>query len=263
MCRLFGLYANGLVDVGFSFYRSPRESFVRLSYDNPSGWGIAWFDDEWHIYKEPQPLFLSGKARDLVEKRVRGRIIVSHVRFASVGRESLENTHPWLYRGWVFAHNGTINREALLKLLRREYWGFEGNTDSEAFFHLIIQEVTDLGDPVEGIVSAVKRIVDRGIDFSSLNFIASDGERLYALRYATRRLGYYTLYYLERPREKLGLRKLSRETRQLILMKLARGEKAVIIASEPMSDEPHWELIPNKHLVVIDPNLTLELIPIE
>ena len=263
MCRLFGLYANRLVNVGFSFYESPRGSFERLSYDNPSGWGIAWFDDEWHIYKEPQPLYLSGKARDLVEKRVRGRIIVSHVRLASIGRKSLENTHPWLYRNWVFAHNGTINREAPLKLLRREHWNFEGDTDSEVFFHLIIQEVIDLGDPVEGIVSAIKKIVSRGIAFSSLNFIASDGEKLYALRYATRRLSYYTLYYLVRPREKLELRKLSRETRQLILMKLTRGEKAVIIASEPMSDEPYWKPIPNKHLVIISPNLNVKLIPIK
>lgn len=263
MCRLFGLYANRLVDVGFSFYKSPKESFVRLSYDNSSGWGIAWFDDEWHIYKEPQPLYLSDKAKVLVEKRVRGRIIVSHVRLASVGRESLENTHPWLYRGWVFAHNGTINRKALLKLLRREYQDFEGDTDSETFFHLIVQEIEDLSNPVEGIISAIKKNVSKGVVFSSLNFIASDGKRLYALRYATKRLSYYTLYYLDRPREGLELRKLSKETQQLILTKLAHGEKAVVIASEPMSDEPYWKPIPNKHLVIISPNLNVELIPIK
>ena len=142
MCRLFGLYANRLVDVGFSFYRSPEKSFMELSYDNPSGWGIAWLDKEgWHIYKGPQPLYLSDKARGLVEKRVRGRIIVSHIRLASVGNESLENTHPWLYRGWVFAHNGTIrNRRALLELVDKKYHDFEGNTDSEAvsYTHLTL-----------------------------------------------------------------------------------------------------------------------------
>ncbi len=264
MCRLFGLYANRLVDVYFSFYRSPKESFVRLSYDNPSGWGVAWFNGrEWHIYKEPRPLYSSTKAKEHIKKNVHGKIIVSHIRLASVGSESLENTHPWLYRGWVFAHNGTINRKALLKLLRREYQDFEGDTDSEAFFHLIIQEIEDLGGPVEGIMSAVKKIVNRGIVFSSLNFIASDGERLYALRYATKRLSYYTLYYLERPREGFELRKLSKETRQLILTKLAHGEKAVVIASEPMSDEPYWKPIPNKHLVIISPSLNVELIPIK
>jgi len=266
VCRLFGLYANRPVDVGFSFYESPEKSFVELSQDNPSGWGIAWLDDEcWHIYKEPQPLYLSDKARNLVEKRVRGRIIVSHIRRASPGIPvRRENTHPWLYRGWVFAHNGTIrNRRALLELVDKKYRGFEGSTDSEVFFHLIIQEVESLGDPVEGIRSAIEKIAAKGIGFSSLNFIASDGKRLYALRYATTNLDYYTLYYLERPRKGFELKKLSKETQQLIAMKLALGERAVIVASEPMSDEPYWTLIPNKHMVVVDPNLNIELITVE
>jgi len=45
-------------------------------------------------------------------------------------------------------------------------------------------------------------------------------------------------------------------------MKLASGEKAILVASEPMSDEPYWKLIPNKHLIVIDQNLNIEKIPL-
>jgi len=128
MCRLFGLYANKPVSVGFSFYESPRGSFEELSYRNPSGWGIAWLDEEgWHIYKEPHLLYKSREAREYIETRVFGRIIVSHVRLASVGNESLENTHPWLYHGWVFAHNGTISRRPLLELIHEEYKRLRGN----------------------------------------------------------------------------------------------------------------------------------------
>ncbi len=43
MCRLFGLYANKLVNVYFSFFEAER-SFEDLSKKNPDGWGIAWFD---------------------------------------------------------------------------------------------------------------------------------------------------------------------------------------------------------------------------
>lgn len=46
-------------------------------------------------------------------------------------------------------------------------------------------------------------------------------------------------------------------------MKLARGERAILVASEPMSDEPYWKPIPNKHMVVVDPNLSIELITVE
>ena len=174
-----------------------------------------------------------------------------------------ENTHPWLYRGWAFAHNGSIDREALLRLLHDEYKDLEGDTDSEVFFHLIVQEVERQGDPIEGIMSAIEKIVNNNIRFSSLNFITSDGEKLYALRYATTHLSYYTLYCIERPREGFELKRLSKETRQLIAMKLARGERAVLVASEPMSDEPYWKPIPNKHLVVIDANLDVKLVHVK
>jgi len=264
MCRLFGLYANRPVDVLFSFYMAPEESFADLSRWNPHGWGIAWLDGgQWRIYKEAGPLYKSNEARSLIRNYVHGRIIVSHVRLATAGEPRRENAHPWLYRGWVFAHNGSMTRRAILKLLRDEYRDLEGETDSEVFFHLIIQEVRDLGDPVEGIKRAIEKIIESGIQFTSLNFIASDGAKLYALRYANTRLSYYTLYYIERPREGLELKRLSKETRQLISMKLARGEKAVIVASEIMSDEPHWRQIPNKHLMIINEDLSVELIPIE
>ena len=254
MCRLFGLYANKPVDVSFSFYKA-RKSFEKQSESNRQGWGIAWFDGvKWSIYKEPQPLYASRLAKGLA-KQALGKIIIAHVRLATHGMLTRENTHPWLYKGWVFAHNGTIDAEGLSNLLREEYRDFEGETDSERFFHLIIQEVEELGDPIDGIKSAVRKVEEENIYFSSLNFIASDGERLYALRYAAESENYYTLYYTKRPGEP-PLRMLSKETKQLIEVKLARGERAVLIASEPMTEE-EWKLIENRHLVVVDADLNI------
>jgi predicted glutamine amidotransferase len=66
MCRLFGLYANEAVNVQFSFYEA-EESIEKLSLGNPDGWGIAWYDSsEWHLYKEPGPLYKSYKAKGLI-----------------------------------------------------------------------------------------------------------------------------------------------------------------------------------------------------
>ena len=262
MCRLFGLYANKPVNVHFSFYESPVESFSKQSLRNPHGWGIAWFDEkEWHLYKEPCPLFESIIAKEFIRDWIRGKIIISHVRLSSCGKIKKENTHPWLYKGWAFAHNGTIDdvRE-LEKLISDEYKDFKGETDSERLFHLIVQEINNLEDPVEGIKSAVEKLLKNNISFSSLNFLLSDGNKLYALRYATKSLDYYTLYYIERPKEGCDLEKLSQETQQLIKMKLAYGERAIIIASEKMSDEPYWKEIPNKHLVIVDSELDIKII---
>jgi len=258
---LFGLYANRLVNVEFSFFETAR-SLKYLSTFNPSGWGIAWFNGkEWRLHREPIALYESRRAREYV-RAVRGLIIVSHVRLATHGDKRVENTHPWLYRGrYVFAHNGSLDRETLLELLLPEYRDLEGETDSEVLFHLVVQETESTGDFTEGVRRAVEKIRSAGVRFNSLNFVASDSVNLYALRYAKSNLDYYTLYYLERPREALYLEKLSEKTAQLIRVKLARGEKALIVASEPLTEED-WLEIPNKHLLVVNRNLKTKLVKI-
>jgi predicted glutamine amidotransferase len=257
LCRLFGLYANIPVDVEFSFYHA-KNSIAQLSHYNYSGWGIAWFNGEkWELVKEPSALHVSKKARSTA-RRVRGLIIISHVRLATTGGETLGNTHPWLYKGYVFAHNGTVDRRDLLRLIRQEYSDFEGETDSEALFHLIVQEAVDAGCFLEGVRRALEKINEGEVRYSSLNFLASDGHQLYALRYANHSLWYYTLYYLERPRGPLSLNKLSESTLQLIRAKLAHGEKAVLVASEPLTEE-NWLEIPNKHMLIVDKDLSVKL----
>jgi glutamine amidotransferase len=260
MCRLFGLYANRAVNVNFSFYEAEK-SLEKLSIRNPHGWGIAWFDNGWNLHKEPGPLYLSKDAQRLA-KNVSGIIVISHVRYATHGKAKLENTHPWLYKGYVFAHNGTIDkRNKVLELLSPEYRDLEGDTDSEALFHLIIQEADETNDFVEGVERAIAKINANNISYDSLNFIASDGKKLYALRYTKEGLNRYTLFYLKRPREGLRLEGFSAKTAQLIRMKLASGEKAIIVASEKYTKEP-WEYIPNKHMLIIDARLNTELINI-
>jgi hypothetical protein len=70
----------------------------------------------------------------------------------------LENTHPWLYRGYVFAHKGTIGRSGVLKLLSPEYEGLEGDTNSEVVFHLMVQVIESSDDIMEGVGGIVTLI---------------------------------------------------------------------------------------------------------
>ena len=261
MCRLFGLYANKLVNAYFSFFEAKR-SFENLSREHSQGWGIAWFDGfKWDLYKEPQSLHESNEAKRRI-KNIRGIIIISHVRRASQGEVKKENTHPWLYKDYVFAHNGDANREKLLNLLSENYKDLEGETDSEVLFHLIVQETENSGEFIEGVRRAIARINSNNIYYTSLNFVASDGRKLYALRYADEDLLYrYTLYYLKRPREGLKIDKVSEKTAQLIRMKLAAGEKAIIVASEKLTEE-EWEEIPNKHMLIVNKDLSTELVEI-
>ena len=138
----------------------------------------------------------------------------------------------------------------------------EGETDSELFFRLIIQEVFRAEDSIRGIRNAVRKILDNNIYFKSLNFVASDGKRLYALRYFNVEPYRYTLYYIERPITD-DFQGLSDVTKQLIETKLRTGERAIIIASEKLSDEKYWREIPNGCLLVIGNNLKPQLMSIQ
>jgi hypothetical protein len=78
-------------------------------------------------------------------------MIVGHVRVGTVGEPKNENTHPFRFRSWLFAHHGTIPdfdrvRPELLRtvpdyLLRN----IRGQTDSELLFHLMLAVLHDAG----------------------------------------------------------------------------------------------------------------------
>jgi hypothetical protein len=44
-------------------------------------------------------------------------------------------------------------------------------------------------------------------------------------------------------------------------MKLAAGEKAIIVASEKLTEE-EWDEIPNKHMLIVNKDLSTELVEI-
>lgn len=102
---------------------------------------------------------------------VRTDVLIGHMRHATVGATKNENTHPFRFRQWVFAHHGTIGaaageidadaltrfaalRGALLEhipdFLRRN---IRGETDSEHLFHLFLSQLHKAGKLDDALVS--------------------------------------------------------------------------------------------------------------
>lgn len=261
MCRLFGLVANKPVDVRFSFNEA-QSSLRSQSAKNPDGWGIAWYKSPGiaQVCKEPIAAKESGVFTCHVEK-VRSNLIVAHVRKATEGCNREENTHPFKYEKWVFAHNGGIKsfsrlRERLSLDLKKR---IQGATDSEVYFYWLLQCTDKAGSSaVEGIRTAICEIASSH-EHSGLNFLLSDGCSLYAFRYGRDRRDYYSLFYLKRgPTSPSDLDFVSKETNQLIEYKRAHGEEAVLIASEQLTQGEAWQEIPWGSLVVVQPNLMVE-----
>ncbi len=216
--------------------------------DNPHGWGIGWYENEKpKIEKYGESAFYSQIFDELV-KEIKSKIFIAHVRSASSGRvHSDRNAHTFQYKNYIFAHNGTINKERIQKLLESPYdKDFTSEPiDSEIYFRFQIQNIEKENDMIKGVSKCVKEIIK---DSRGANFILTDGKNLYAFRYGK------SLYILKR----LNLSPLSacsKETYTLIESKMSTGEKAVLIASEKLTKDEEWELFYDGELCIIYKNL--------
>lgn len=254
MCRLFGLVANREVDIKFSMLEA-QTSFKSLGKCNPHGWGIGWYDDKGkaHIEKYGESAFKSEKFDNLV-KEITSKIFIAHVRYASSGSPcSDKNAHPFLYKDWIFAHNGTVKKERLLKLLNPPYTqGFTSEPiDSEVYFRLLLQCIEEKCDVKEGLLEGIRKVI---VDDNGANFLLSDGKNLYAFRHGKE------LYYLERKPDG-PICSYSKETNALIESKRIMGEKAVLVCSEKLTDES-WKEAEEDSILIIEPDLKISVVEV-
>ena len=253
MCRLLGLVANKPVDMEFSLSK-----FKKFAAYNPDGWGIGWYEhNSPMIFKQG----ISAKAKESqlpeLSKTVRSKIIIAHVRKGTGAPPSKVNSHPFRYKNWLFAHNGSVDRDYLLSLLKDKYKKkLKGETDSEVYFYWILQCIEESKDVIEGVKKAVNIVTSSS--YSGLNFLLSDGKCIYSFRYSKRHKNYYSLWLLKRePFESGAFEFESKETKALLYGKLLKGEKAVLVCSEALTKEK-WKKIKFGNMLIIKPDLNTE-----
>ncbi|MEM4195361.1 MAG: class II glutamine amidotransferase [Candidatus Anstonellales archaeon] len=254
MCRLLGLVANKPVDIEFSLEKFSK----KFSTDNPDGWGIGWYENNSPmVFKQGISALDKESQLSSFSKRVISKIIIAHVRKGTGAPPSEINSHPFQYKNWLFAHNGSVDREYLFSLLKREYRKeVKGETDSEVYFYWILQCVEESKDVIEGIKKAIDEVTSRR--YSGLNFLLSDGKCLYSFRYSKNSKNYYSLWVLERKPSESGLFEFeSRETKALLRSKSLSGERAVLVCSEPLTEEK-WEEIKFGNMLIIESDLSMK-----
>ncbi len=114
-------------------------------------WGLGFYQGgEVLLQRRPKPPTEPVDFYALT-KDLRTDVVIGHVRAGTVGKPKNENTHPFRFRSWLFAHHGTIPkfetvREEMLRavpdFLRRN---IRGQTDSEHLFHLLLAFLHDAG----------------------------------------------------------------------------------------------------------------------
>ncbi|MEA2410417.1 MAG: hypothetical protein QOC77_978 [Thermoleophilaceae bacterium] len=214
MCRVLGSVAAEPVSLRHELLEAANP-LIRASGE---GWGIAAYRRA--EGEEPVCQRFPDGAAEHSAVDTPARLHNAHARRATVGERSAENTHPFCLGPYTFSHNGTILN--IDRLLDSNVEPCAGDTDSERLFRLVMHHI-DANDPTDGLRYAVRATVER-FPFSSLSFLFSDGEKLYAYR-----LGLCELHWLSRPGQ-------------------------LIVASEPVTGEDEsWHAVKQDVLLVLDP----------
>lgn len=238
MCELLGLNFNRDVVSSFSF-----SGFRQRGKDNSDGWGLAYYNSgKAEIIKEASDASESILADSIRYNRfIRSKIYIAHVRYATKGDKSFENTHPFKKelngKEYIFAHNGTIENFREFKL---DKFKPEGQTDSEHIFCYLLDRISEKGIKSwdENNFIWLYNILSDLNGHGKLNCLFSDGEYLFCYRDNYSSVG---LNYVLRKAPFDGDIKFKDEDFDMnIFLKKFPAEKGYIIATEPLTNE-QWQ----------------------
>lgn len=164
MCRM-------LLTIGKSSDLSPYLDFLydmaNNGKNNPHLDGFGYV-----LYRKGE--IIVKRSVDPIEKEqnLYGNVLLAHARKISSSEKSINNTQPFVSSIMSFAHNGTIKG-----------LGREDRSDSYLFFKMILEGFA------KGVTNARQK------EFSSINFLITDGNYAAAYREARENLGYFSLFY--------------------------------------------------------------------
>jgi predicted glutamine amidotransferase len=278
MCRLYGFRGSEETKVECTLVHAQNallhQSFSDLrGKSHPDGWGIGFYHDSTPEVERRAAAAFKDLYFNQTAERVYSRTVVAHIRMATVGAVSTENTHPFTFGPWVFAHNGTFTafdvlEERLVEDTGPRMQAFrKGSTDSEQIFLWLLSRLQRAGlDPGKPCpeLDRLKGVVSEGISrlarwcaesapdpVPKLNILLTDGRFLVATRWN------HTLYWVDRQ----GIRDCELCGIPHVHHDPKTRYRAVVVASEPITNED-WREIPNLSLLAINSDIEAAIEPI-
>jgi glutamine amidotransferase len=269
VCRWLGYFGNP-VRPDFLLYRAERglidQSFEAREMAHPmnaDGFGIGWYGTAPRpgVYRNVAPAWGDENLRELCSQ-LETPLFLAHVRASTGSPVQQTNCHPFRHGRWLFVHNGYIEghqkvrRELLYMVDPALFDEIHGTTDSELMFFLALSlglEEEPLGalERMAGLVEAVGR--RQGIEYPlQMTIGLSDGERLYAVRYASGSQQ-NTLY------ESSSVDALKRFYPNVPEVQ-ALSEDATTVVSEPLASlRAAWHEIPHSTALIVQEGADEEL----
>jgi len=233
MCRLLGItnfqYAQHQQIVR-NFCDLARTGMV-MAGDPPGhgdGWGLAFYrNGKWEVHKSGMNLLEeTDRVLGILSEAGKCSVMILHLRKSAWSNTSTtRHAHPFQSNDVVFAHNGTVyNYKGLIPDISLPGLK-EDALDTEVFFlHFMSDHSPELGQAFLNTVSLIKR----NYNFSALNCLFSNGQKLFAYRDYTKEPEYYSLFK-------------------------ACSESSWFISSQPLNENMHWELMEKKELFAVNP----------
>ena len=245
----------------------PAHSLVEQSFDtemnyypdgslwatNGDGFGVGWYNKraEPGLFKDAMPAWNDKNLHEICAQ-TEAHIFMAHIRASTNGGVQRSNSHPFKYKNWLFQHNGDVHHFSQIKrdlqfdIAPDLFSEIEGTTDSETCFYLALTYGLEK-DPktaFEKMIGKLEKIQkDAGLEIGlNLSIVASDGDTVYTIRYASGDEQIKSQFYLT---DMSCLKDLSNACTAL-------SDGGVIIVSEPLdrlSDK--WIEVPEQSFTTI------------
>lgn len=236
MCQLLGMNCNTPTDIVFSF-----EGFSRrggITDHHTDGFGIGFFEGKGvRLFLDDRPSADSPIA-DLVRRYpIKSESVVAHIRKATQGRTTLENTHPFIRElwgeYWLFAHNGNLKN---FTPPQNEYYRPVGNTDSErAFCHILgqLRDQFDQRPDDEVLFAAIAKLAEEIRSYGLFNMLLADSKTSFVHASTL-------LYYIVR-QAPFGQAHLSDDNVSVDFAEVTTpDDRVAVIATLPLTHNEHW-----------------------
>lgn len=184
MCQLLGMNSSKPATLGFSFAGFAERG--GRTAEHKDGWGIAFHEAAGcRLITDQLPSCASPLAAALKHDAIRARNVVAHIRKATQGSITPQNSHPFTRRlwgrTWSFAHNGNLEG---FHPAPDGHFQAAGETDSERAFCFLMAGLRRLlperPPSPQALFDAVASMAAVIARHGTFNFILSDGELLLA-----------------------------------------------------------------------------------
>ena len=250
MCQLLGMNCNTPTDIGFSFTGFSKRG--GLTDHHTDGFGIGFFEGRGlRLFLDDKPSAQSPVAELVRNYHIKSENVIAHIRKASQGINSLENTHPFqreMWGGyWLFAHNGQLHPSFAPDFNGKAYRPV-GSTDSEqAFCYLLNRLRAQFPDrPCPNtLFDALAELCAEIRAHGMFNFILSDGRVMYAHASTL-------LYYITR-QPPFGQAHLIDEDMAIDFAQVTTpGDRVTVITTLPLTDNETWRQFACDELIMFD-----------